>query len=75
MLLPAAGLTAVALLIVQRSVESRVRHNHPFVSHGKGSGTWSGLTIAQKIVSDHSGEFQVEQPLPGCTMMRIGLPS
>jgi hypothetical protein len=44
MLLTAAGLTAVALLIVQRSVESQVRHNHPSVSQGKGSGTWLGLT-------------------------------
>lgn len=47
---------------------------HPFVSHGKENGTGLGLTIAQKIVQDHSGQLQVEQSLPGCTVMRITLP-
>ena len=47
---------------------------HPFVSHGKENGTGLGLTIAQKIVQDHSGQLNVEQSLPGCTVMRITLP-
>jgi signal transduction histidine kinase len=46
----------------------------PFVSHGKENGTGLGLTIAQKIVQDHSGQLQVEQSVPGCTVMRITLP-
>jgi signal transduction histidine kinase len=48
---------------------------HPFVSHGKENGTGLGLTIAQKIVQDHSGQLQVEQSAPGCTVMLITLPS
>jgi len=48
---------------------------HPFVSHGKENGTGLGLTIAEKIVQDHSGQLQVEQSLPGCTVMRISLPA
>jgi signal transduction histidine kinase len=47
---------------------------HPFVSHGKENGTGLGLTIAQKIVQDHSGQLQVEQSVPGCTVMQITLP-
>jgi signal transduction histidine kinase len=52
----------------------RDRVFHPFVSHGKENGTGLGLTIAHKIVQDHSGELQVEQSAPGCTVMRITLP-
>jgi signal transduction histidine kinase len=47
----------------------------PFVSHGKENGTGLGLTIAQKIVLDHSGQLQVELSEPGRTVMRITLPS
>ena len=47
---------------------------HPFVSYGKQNGTGLGLTIAQKIVQDHSGQLQVEQSAPGRTVMRITLP-
>jgi signal transduction histidine kinase len=52
----------------------RERAFHPFVSHGKENGTGLGLTIAEKIVQDHSGELQVEKSMPGCTVMRITLP-
>ena len=48
---------------------------HPFVSYGKENGTGLGLTIAQKIVQDHSGQLQVEESAPGRTVMRITLPS
>ena len=47
----------------------------PFVSYGKENGTGLGLTIAQKIVQDHSGQLQVEVSAPGHTVMRITLPS
>lgn len=53
----------------------RDRVFQPFVSHGKENGTGLGLTIAQKIVQDHSGQLQVETSSPGCTVMRITLPS
>ena len=53
----------------------RDRVFHPFVSHGKENGTGLGLTIAQKIVQDHSGQLQVEESAPGRTVMRITLPS
>ncbi len=46
----------------------------PFVSHGKENGTGLGLTIAQKIVQDHSGALQLESSAPGRTVMRIMLP-
>jgi signal transduction histidine kinase len=54
------------------SVKDRVFQ--PFVSHGKENGTGLGLTIAQKIVQDHSGQLQVESSSPGHTVMRITLP-
>ncbi len=46
----------------------------PFVSHGKENGTGLGLTIAHKIVQDHSGQLLVAQSAPGRTVMRIVLP-
>ena len=46
----------------------------PFVSYGKENGTGLGLTIAQKIVQDHSGQLQLEESVPGRTVMRITLP-
>lgn len=45
----------------------------PFVSFGKQNGTGLGLTIAQKIVQDHSGTLQLESSAPGRTVMRIVL--
>jgi nitrogen-specific signal transduction histidine kinase len=54
------------------SIQERVFQ--PFVSYGKENGTGLGLTIAQKIVQDHSGHLQVELSSPGCTVMRITLP-
>ncbi len=53
----------------------RDRVFQPFVSYGKENGTGLGLTIAQKIVQDHSGQVHVEMSAPGHTVMRITLPS
>jgi signal transduction histidine kinase len=82
------GHVSVAIENGQQNVEIRViddgpgldasirdRVFHPFVSHGKENGTGLGLTIAQKIVQDHSGQLQVEMSSPGCTVMRVTLPS
>jgi len=57
-------------------VESSIcdRLFQPFVSYGKENGTGLGLTIAQKIVQDHSGTLQLESSAPGRTVMRIVLP-
>ena len=46
----------------------------PFVSYGKENGTGLGLTIAQKIVQDHSGTLDLESSAPGRTVMHIVLP-
>jgi len=46
----------------------------PFVSYGKENGTGMGLTIAQKIVQDHSGKLELESSVPGRTVMQIELP-
>jgi len=46
----------------------------PFVSYGKENGTGLGLTIAQKIVQDHSGTLQLQSSRPGRTVMQIVLP-
>ncbi|HVO63720.1 MAG TPA: HAMP domain-containing sensor histidine kinase [Terriglobales bacterium] len=84
---PAGGNVAVTVENGNRLVDVRITDNgpgmetsirdkafHPFVSHGKENGTGLGLTIAQKIVQDHSGVLEIEQSSPGCTVMRISLP-
>ncbi len=57
-------------------VESSIRDRifQPFVSFGKENGTGLGLTIAQKIVQDHSGSLQLESSIYGQTVMQIILP-
>ncbi|MGC2111986.1 MAG: HAMP domain-containing sensor histidine kinase [Candidatus Korobacteraceae bacterium] len=57
-------------------IESSIRDKlfQPFVSHGKENGTGLGLTIAQKIVQDHSGSLHLESSMPGRTVMQIILP-
>ena len=57
-------------------VESSIRDKmfQPFVSFGKENGTGLGLTIAQKIVQDHSGSLQLESSTYGKTVMQIILP-
>lgn len=46
----------------------------PFVSFGKENGTGLGLTIAQKIVQDHGGSLELENSMPGETVILITLP-
>lgn len=57
-------------------VETSIRDKmfQPFVSFGKENGTGLGLTIAQKIVQDHSGVLQLESSVRGQTVMQIVLP-
>lgn len=57
-------------------VETSIRDKmfQPFVSFGKENGTGLGLTIAQKIVQDHSGSLQLESSIYGQTVMQINLP-
>jgi len=47
----------------------------PFVSHGKEQGIGLGLTVVQKIVSDHGGEARVERTGPDGTAFVITLPA
>ena len=46
----------------------------PFFSHGKENGTGLGLTIAQKIVQDHSGELRLEKTSSVGTTLVVHLP-
>jgi signal transduction histidine kinase len=57
-------------------VESSIRTKlfQPFVSVGKENGTGLGLTIAQKIVQDHGGSLELEESVPGNTVMLMTLP-
>ena len=47
----------------------------PFVSHGKEQGIGLGLTVVQKIVSDHGGVARVEHTGPDGTAFVITLPA
>lgn len=47
----------------------------PFVSHGKENGTGLGLTVVQKIVSDHGGEVAVEATSNYGTTILVTIPS
>ena len=47
----------------------------PFVTHGKEQGIGLGLTVVQKVVSDHGGEARVERTGPDGTLFVITLPA
>ena len=46
----------------------------PFVSLGKENGTGLGLTVVQKIISDHGGEIKVEKTSSQGTVFKLWLP-
>lgn len=59
-----------------RGVDDKVRQSafEPFVSHGKENGTGLGLTVVQKIVSDHRGQVSFETTSPYGTTVLVKLP-
>jgi signal transduction histidine kinase len=59
-----------------RGVDYKVRQSafEPFVSHGKENGTGLGLTVVQKIVSDHGGHVSIEATSPHGTTILVNLP-
>ncbi len=46
----------------------------PFVSSGKENGTGLGLTVVQKIITDHGGEVALERTSPQGTIFKLWLP-
>ena len=46
----------------------------PFFTEGKANGTGLGLTVAQKIVEDHSGSLRVESSSAEGTVFLVILP-
>jgi signal transduction histidine kinase len=52
----------------------RTKLFQPFVSLGKENGSGLGLTIAQKIVQDHGGSLELEESVPGNTVILMTLP-
>lgn len=59
-----------------RGVDDKVRQSafEPFVSHGKENGTGLGLTVVQKIVSDHGGQVSFETTSSRGTTVLVKLP-
>ncbi len=59
-----------------RGVPEQVRNTlfDPFVSYGKENGTGLGLTVVQKIISDHGGDVGVEKTSAQGTVFRLWLP-
>jgi signal transduction histidine kinase len=59
-----------------RGIPEQVRNTlfDPFVSYGKENGTGLGLTVVQKIISDHGGDVGVEKTSAQGTVFRLWLP-
>lgn len=59
-----------------RGIPDEVRNTlfDPFVSYGKENGTGLGLTVVQKIISDHGGDVVVEKTSPQGTVFKLWLP-
>jgi signal transduction histidine kinase len=84
---PSAGQVEIELRESVGGVEIRVADNgrgiptevrttlfDPFVSCGKENGTGLGLTVVQKIISDHGGEVVVESTSSHGTVFKVWLP-
>lgn len=59
-----------------RGIPEEVRNTlfDPFVSYGKENGTGLGLTVVQKIISDHGGDVVVEKTSSQGTVFKLWLP-
>ena len=59
-----------------RGIPDEVRNTlfDPFVSYGKENGTGLGLTVVQKIISDHGGDVVVEKTSSQGTVFKLWLP-
>ncbi len=57
---------------IPESIKSKIFE--PFMSHGKKQGVGLGLSIAEKIIKDHSGEIKFESEIGEGTTFIISLP-
>jgi len=84
---PSTGKISVDLLENRNNIEIRVTDNgrgipdylqhmifEPFFTQGKANGTGLGLTVAQKIVEDHSGDLLLESSSAKGTTFLVMLP-
>lgn len=84
---PSTGKISVDLLENKSKIQIRVTDNgrgipgylqqkifEPFFTQGKANGTGLGLTVAQKIVEDHSGELLLESSSAKGTTFLVVLP-
>ena len=84
---PSSGKIRVDLLENKNKIEIRVTDNgrgipdylqqkifEPFFTEGKANGTGLGLTVAQKIVEDHSGALFLESSAANGTTFLVVLP-
>lgn len=85
---PVTGMVHITSRSTEGYLEVRVEDNgpgipdevmanvfQPFVTYGKEQGIGLGLTVVQKVVSDHGGEARVERTGPGGTLFVITLPA
>jgi len=75
-LLEKAGGAEIRVADNGRGIPNDVRTTlfDPFVSYGKENGTGLGLTVVQKIISDHGGEVVLESTSSQGTVFRLWLP-
>ncbi|PYY01661.1 MAG: hypothetical protein DMG64_13620, partial [Acidobacteria bacterium] len=59
-----------------RGIPDYLQHRifEPFFTQGKANGTGLGLTVAQKIVEDHSGDLLLESSSAKGTTFLVMLP-
>ena len=73
----AGGMLELRISDNGRGIDESVRSSvfEPFVSFGKENGTGLGLTVVQKIVSDHGGTVTIEATSQYGTIVIVALPS